>query len=166
VGLGSVAAIVVIGFSQLGAVATLVSVACLALPAAFIVLDQRMPPAFALIFVVAANLSAAGWAWNLYRIPHFDGLVHIVATLAITLFFACYIYGAFLRTYRGHPWLLTVTLLSIGTAIGAGWEIIEYFFIPAAKMGLYDTVTDLLMDFIGAAFSVPLVRREQSGAKA
>lgn len=157
-GLASAATIVVIGLSQFGVFATLLSVACLAVPAGFVVWDRRMPAAFALIFVIAANLSAAGWAWDLYRIRHFDGLVHVCGTLAMTLFVTSYFYAEFLGVYRSHPWLLTVTLLSLGMAIGAGWEVIEYFLIPAAKMGLYDTMTDLLTDLLGAILSVPLVR--------
>ncbi len=158
VALALIALIVVVGFSQSGILDTVISVACLAVPATLIVVHGRMPAALAFIFVTAALLSAAGWAWNLYqRIPHFDGIVHVLSTLAMTLFVAFYFYGEFLQVYRGHSLLLAITLISIGVAIGATWEVIEYFLIPAAKMGFYDTITDLIADFLGATLSVPLV---------
>jgi hypothetical protein len=157
IGLWVIAFIVAIGFSQMGVLATLVSVAFLAIPAVWIVLDGRMSAAGALIFVAAATLSAAGWAWDLYRFNHFDFFVHVLGTVAMTLFITSYIYAGFLKVFAGHGWLLTITVISIGLAVGAGWEIVEYFLIPAAKMGLYDTVTDLVTDLVGAVVSVPIV---------
>ena len=56
--------------------------------------------------------------------------------------------------YDGHRLLFVATIASLGIALGALWEVAEWtadFFVEKQIVsGLFDTVTDLILDSAGA----------------
>lgn len=58
----------------------------LAASTAFVLLEDRLPALFNLLFVTAALLNVAGWVWWLYeKIPGYDEISHFFTSFAITL---------------------------------------------------------------------------------
>jgi hypothetical protein len=92
----------------------------LVLSVAFLQLEQRLPTLFDLVFV------SAGFA----------------------------LYRELMGSYKGHRLLFVVTIASLGIAIGALWEVAEWtadFFVEQQIVsGLFDTITDLILDSAGA----------------
>ncbi len=82
-------------------------------------------------------------------------MVHGFTTLAITLLLGLYLYGVVYRGASDHLVLLVLCIASVGLAIGAVWEVAEWsydqFYAPGnAILGKWDTVTDLIVDTLGA----------------
>ncbi|MBD1849462.1 hypothetical protein [Leptolyngbya sp. FACHB-711] len=124
----------------------------------FILTDDKLPTLFDFLFVIAALLNAGGWVWRLFYQPGpYDEITHAFTTFAITLALGFLVYRSMLSVFRQHPWLYVLTVASFGIAIGAIWEIMEWsagFIFNTEVIGdVNDTVTDLIMDSLGAGFA-------------
>lgn len=120
-------------------------------------------PRLATLFIFTMLLNALGWVFGYYtRGPGFDEGAHALTTTAITGIVG---YLCFRKLFRyrvvtlGH---LSLAILSVGIAIGAIWEIIEWFtYLYSGKPGiiksLNDTTSDLIWDVLGAALALPLL---------
>lgn len=126
--------------------------------ALIVTIHHKMPSFFSLVVVIAATTSAAGWAWNWYeQYWAYDEIAHALSTLALTLVAAFYMYRSLAGFFCEHLFLLSATLICIGLAIGAIWEVVEFYFIvPRYKMALPDTISDLIVDGVGALLAVPI----------
>lgn len=121
----------------------------------FVTREDRLPPVFDFLFVVAALVNAAGWVWNLFERPGpYDEIVHAYTTFAITLALGWLAYGSLFGSFRAHRWLFMLVIASFGIAVGAVWEIAEWSadkLLPADVVsGLDDTIVDLIVDSPGA----------------
>ncbi len=98
-----------------------------------------------------------GEASNYYiRFWWFDELLHISSGILIGLVGFVIIYF-FLYTNRveANPFVVVIFSVSFSLAAGAIWEIFEFlmdlsFGFNMQKSGLVDTMTDLMVDFLGA----------------
>ena len=105
--------------------------------------------------VVAIVANAAGYALNLYdRLRWFDEAIHTYTSFALTLLLALLLYGDVLGGVRRSPFLLVLTVASLGIAIGALWEIAEWGYdqqVPEnAILGKTDTIIDMILDSLGS----------------
>jgi hypothetical protein len=128
---------------------------------AFIKLEDRLPTLFDLVFVSAALLNAVGCAWDLYNKPGlYDEVAHFYSIFAITLAAGFALYRELMGSYRGHRVLFVITIASLGIAFGALWEVAEWSadFVVEKQIvsGLFDTVTDLILDSAGATLAALL----------
>ncbi|MEA5550041.1 hypothetical protein VB713_03435 [Anabaena cylindrica UHCC 0172] len=124
----------------------------------FVIKDDKLPTLFDFLFVLAALLNATGWVWDLFGKPGpYDEIVHAYTTFAITLALSFLVYSSMFSLFRNHVLLYLITITSFGIAIGALWEVVEW---SAGKIldtqvieSLDDTIIDLIMDSLGAAFA-------------
>lgn len=124
----------------------------------FVIRDDRLPTLFDFLFVLAALLNAGGWVWGLFYPPGpYDEITHAFTIFAFTLAFSFLVYQSMLPVFRQHKLLYLITIASFGIAIGALWEVAEW---SAGKIlatevieSLDDTITDLIMDSLGATFA-------------
>ena len=128
---------------------------------AFLKLEDRLPTLFDLVFVSAALVNAAGCAWDLYNKPGiYDEVAHFYTIFAITLACGFALYRELMGSFAGHRVLFVITIASLGIALGAVWEIAEWsadFVLPQQIVsGLFDTVTDLILDSAGAVLAALL----------
>jgi hypothetical protein len=127
----------------------------LAISYAFVARERKLPELFDLIFVIAALINAGGWAWDLYNKPGpYDEIAHFFTIFAITLSLGYLLYDELMESFSAHRILFVLTIASLGIAIGATWEVIEWvadFFTPKQIVsGLTDTITDIMLDGGGA----------------
>src|SRR6185369_3509321 len=127
----------------------------------FVKLDRKLPNIFDLIFMIAALINAGGWAWDLYNQPGpYDEIAHFFTMFAITLAFGFLLYRELMESFYSRRWLFVLTIASLGLALGALWETIEWlsdFVIPKQIVsGLFDTETDLILDGLGALLAALL----------
>jgi len=121
----------------------------------FILLDQRLPTLFDLLFAIAALLNAGGWVWGLFYQPGpYDEITHAFTTFSITLALSFLVYSPMLTLFRDHRILYLLTIASFGIAIGAIWEIFEWAIQVINDID--DTISDLIMDSIGAGMAALL----------
>ena len=113
----------------------------------------------------AANI--AGYTADLYqRFWWFDRVIHGATIMAITLWVALFVFAPSLRSHR--PALTVLLIASVGVAIGAVWEVMEWGFDLIAPgnviKGKYDTVVDIVMDtagaLLGGALSIAFLKRD------
>jgi hypothetical protein len=145
--------------------AGVLAVAALAVLAARLV---NLPRVYDLSFVLTMLLTGWGEATGLYdRIPWYDNLVHFL----VPLLGAPVVYIALARldvlpdprdeTHGRHYVGIFVVTLALGLAIGAVWEIVEYFsdrmLGSQLSLGNADTVGDLVADGLGAVAGAALL---------
>ena len=121
----------------------------------FVIKEDRLPTLFDFLFVLAALLNAAGWVWDFFKtIGIYDEITHIYTPFAISLALSFLVFSPMLTVFRSHRILYVLTISSFGIAIGAIWEVIEWtadmFVSMQVVASLDDTITDLIMDSIGA----------------
>lgn len=121
----------------------------------FVIRDDRLPTLFDFLFVLAALLNAGGWVWGWFYPPGpYDEITHTFTIFALTLAFSFLVYQSMLSVFRQHKLLYLITVTSFGIAIGALWEVAEWLagIILSTEVieSLDDTITDLLMDSLGA----------------
>ena len=127
----------------------------------FVKFEHKLPNIFDLIFMIASLINAGGWAWDLYNQPGpYDEIAHFFTIFAITLAFGFLLYHDLMESFYDHPILFVLTIASLGIALGAVWEIIEWLadFVVAKQIvsGLFDTETDLILDSLGALLAALL----------
>jgi hypothetical protein len=127
----------------------------------FVKLEHKLPNIFDLIFMIAALINAGGWAWDLYNKPGpYDEIAHFFTVFAITLAFGFLLYHELMESFYDRPILFVLTIASLGLALGALWETIEWlsdFVIPKQIVSdLVDTETDLILDGLGALLAALL----------
>jgi FlaA1/EpsC-like NDP-sugar epimerase len=125
---------------------------------AFVMMEDRLPTLFDLLFVVAALINAGGWVWNLYdTVWGYDEAAHAFTIFAVTLALGYLAYGALLSSFHAHRLLFVLAIASFGITIGALWELLEWTYEVMTPgnflLGLNDAMIDLLMDSIGAVFA-------------
>lgn len=124
----------------------------------FVTRDARLPTLFDFLFVLAALLNAGGWVWGLFYPPGpYDEITHAFTIFAFTLAFSFLVYRSMLPVFRQHKFLYLLTIASFGIAIGALWEVAEWLagriLLTEVIESLDDTITDLIMDSLGAALA-------------
>jgi len=127
----------------------------------FVKLDHKLPNIFDLIFMIAALINAGGWAWDLYNKPGpYDEIAHFFTIFAITLAFGFLLYRELMESFFNRRVMFVLTIASLGIAIGALWEVIEWladFVVPKQIVsGLFDTITDIILDSAGALLAALL----------
>jgi hypothetical protein len=127
----------------------------------FVKLEDKLPTVFDLIFMIAALINAGGWAWDLYnQSGPYDEIAHFFTSFAITLAFGFLLYRELMESFYNHRVMFVLTIASLGIALGTLWEIIEWLadFVVEKQIvsGLFDTVTDLILDSAGALLAALL----------
>jgi hypothetical protein len=145
------AAVALRGFPPRALILALALVASLA----FALVPTRLPRLFDLLFVTAAILNAAGYAWNLFGAPGpWDEITHGFTIGTITLGIGYLIATRRARVFRDHRVLLAVMVTCIGIASGAWWEVVEFLLdkLPAVQVinPLGDTISDIAVDSAGS----------------
>jgi len=142
----------------------------------FVKLERQLPTLFDLIFMIAALINAGGWTWDLYNKPGpYDEIAHFFTIFALTLAFGFLLYRELMESFYNHRLMFVLTIASLGIAIGALWEIVEWLadFVTPKQIvsGLFDTITDLILDSAGAVVAALLnlhglnELRDQSSSK-
>jgi hypothetical protein len=122
---------------------------------AFVALARYLPNLFDFLFVIAALINAGGWVWGWFYVPGpYDEIVHCYTTFSITLALSFLVYSPMLNVFRHHRVLFVLSVASFGIAIGALWEVFEW--VTGVINDLDDTITDLIMDTIGATAAAVL----------
>jgi uncharacterized membrane protein YjdF len=121
---------------------------------------------------VAAMLVALASYAALYRVARFDLVVHAVTAAALTLLLAAYMRAMLPSVWR--PASYVAALVALGVAIGAAWEVAEWFYDALTgsntirgKTGIVmDLAADALGALLGAATGLAVERRhvKTSGA--
>jgi hypothetical protein len=121
----------------------------------FVAFERKLPTLFDLIFVIAALINAGGWAWDLYNQPGpYDEIAHFYTIFAITLAAGFLLYDELMESFNTHRVLFVISVASLGIALGALWEVVEWLadFVTPKEIisGLFDTITDIILDSGGA----------------
>ncbi len=127
---------------------------CIFLAASLGVLRLRsLPPLLACLLVVAALVNACGGAFRWFEtIAWYDEVVHTYtgfAGLAAIGWLAA-------RTRDDRRRVLVPWCAALGLALGVGWEVIEGL---VGDLAWRDTLSDLVLDTVGAALGGLLARR-------
>jgi hypothetical protein len=127
----------------------------------FVTRVRRLPTLFDMIFVIAALINAGGWAWDWYNQPGlYDEVAHLFTMFAITLTLGYLLYGELMAGFYDHRVMFVITIASMGIAIGALWEVVEWLadFVIEKQIvsGLPDTITDIMLDSAGALIAALL----------
>ncbi len=151
IGIGLIACIALLSMLQNGIDDAFVPICLFVASTLFIWVQDRLPAFINMLLVLAALLNAVAWGWNLYdRIWPYDELAHFLTTLVVTLALGLLVYAP----YANRRWLFAFSLIHLGIAFGALWEMIEwvgyYFSADRGVMGLNDTIFDLILDSLGA----------------
>jgi hypothetical protein len=127
--------------------AALIVAVFLALSFAHLLRSDRRPAVFDVLFALAALAGALGYAFGLFgEIVPYDELTHAFTTFSVSLAFYFLFYAGAVPGQRAVA--LATSVFTLGVTVGAYWEIFEWFFI--GKFTLADTISDLLVDSIGA----------------
>jgi hypothetical protein len=110
-----------------------------------------------LAFLLAASaVNVSAFAFGLFeRIFWIDKALHAFTGFAVTLPVLCLLRGRLNDAASRYPWVTVAASVSFGLAIGLAWEAMEWlgdslYGLDLIK-GAADTVTDLVMDALGAA---------------
>lgn len=132
----------------------------------FLLARNRLPALFSLLFVLAALINAAGFAFGLWdRIPGYDPLAHGYTTFAATLAAGFLTFYSVRSSFTRERFVSTVSLFSFGVMLGVLWEVFEW------SVGVEQTysgaIQDLVLNMAGAALAclltIRLVRRKPEG---
>lgn len=107
------------------------------------------------LLVIALVVNVVGFFWNWYdKFALFDKIDHGFTTFALTLYLGFYLAGKVLTGSQRHRILFVLVVASLGVALGTVWEFAEWGYdalIPGDNIkGKFDTITDLMMDTVGA----------------
>ncbi|MGH2611220.1 MAG: phosphatase PAP2 family protein, partial [Tepidiformaceae bacterium] len=123
------------------------------------------------VAVACGYLDVLGTAGDLYaKIDEYDKLTHFMGTAAITsgaydVFRAMYLSGSVRRVAQER----VLAAMCFGTAVGIGWEVYELVgdkvFNSARVQGRWDTLNDIISDFLGALLVVVILSWLERGAR-
>lgn len=128
---------------------------------AFFVWRSDLPPFFRSLVVLAALVNAGGWAWDYYHaFYYYDEAAHLLTALAITPPLGVLAFGPWLTVVP--RWRAFLAIWALGMAVGAMWEIVEWIMYLVTRdqgiiKSLGDTITDMILDAIGAGIALPLI---------
>src|SRR4051794_23424785 len=114
-----------------------------------------------ILLAVAILANVAGYTANLYeRFWWFDRVLHAGTILTMTLWLAVFVFLRALNQVRSG-WLPRFLLIaSVGIAVGALWEVVEWGLDDLISgnviKGKNDTVLDIIMDTAGAGVAAAL----------
>lgn len=112
--------------------------------------SKRLPSLFALLFVLAAFINAASWAYGLWSLfPVYDNVVHAYTTFAGTITIGYLAYQSNTVQFNSIGWLFMLSISTFGVGFGVFWEFFEW--AAGMRSSYQDVMTDLLMDTLGAA---------------
>lgn len=119
-------------------------------------------PLLSALFAVTMLLNGLGWVFKFYDAPGFDEASHGLTTTALTGLFGYFVFKKLFTVREVSLWHLSTAILSLGIAIGAVWEVVEWFMFlvsgnPGIIKSLNDTVSDLIWDVLGATLALPLL---------
>jgi uncharacterized membrane protein YjdF len=122
------------------------------------------------IAVTCGYLDTLGTDGNLYaRFDEYDKLTHFAGVAAVTS--GAYDCFRALNLRRGGTWPLQERFflaISVGLAVGLGWEVWEFIgdhvFNSSRIGGVWDTSNDLVADALGAVVAGLVLRRSEAGA--
>lgn len=123
-------------------------------------------PRLATLFVFTTLLNALGWVFEYYGdFPGFDEVAHGLTTTALTGLVGYLCFRRIIAVKAVSPWHLSIAVLAVGIAIGALWEIAEWFMYlisgrPGIIKSLNDTVSDMIWDVLGAALALPILWKD------
>lgn len=142
----------------------LVLAAFLIVSVIFVERERKMPELYDMIFVTAALINAAGCTWNLYNQPGpYDEIAHFYTMFSISLAAGYLLYNELMSSFYHKRLLFLITITSLGITIGALWEVAEWtadFFTEFQIVsGLFDTMTDIIIDSIGSLLAALLCLR-------
>lgn len=129
-----------------------------------------LPLIFTLLFPLTTLTYMLGsqHTFDLYRhISWYDNVVHFVTAFVITLLIGSILYQQKkLLSGKNKKILHVIILTSLGLAVGVGWEVVEWLFesviIPLQPMTVYDLMTDLIIDSIGAFIAATAIVSNES----
>lgn len=134
----------------------------LGLSFAYLLRDDSRPTVFDVLFLLAAVVGAFGYVFDLFsEVVPYDELTHAFATFSVSLAFLFLFYQDVVPRRRAIAVMTSV--FTLGMTVGALWEIFEW--VTGNRYGLADTISDLVMDGIGAliAAAVALGIRSRRG---
>lgn len=106
------------------------------------------------LYISVGVLNAWGWVMNWYRTSeHFDDIIHLLTTFTVTLFLG-YIFLKIVPLQLHSHWIWPIVIANFGVALGALWEVAEWYGFMLIQSEhqttMPDTITDIVMDTIGA----------------
>lgn len=144
---------------------TFVSLATLTLALAPLVLASRFNITLPLPFVVATTLFVIasifmGEAFDFYeRVWWWDIALHGSSAIGFGLLGFVFVLMMFEGDrFAAPPWAMCLMAFGLAVTVGVSWEVFEFlmdqwFGLNMQKSGLQDTMEDLIVDVIGAAFA-------------
>ncbi|MDQ3911882.1 MAG: hypothetical protein M3305_08970 [Actinomycetota bacterium] len=133
----------------------------LVLSLAYLLREDRWPTLFDLLFALAALSGAVGYVFGLFEsVAYYDKVTHAFMTFSVSLAFFFVFYAGAVPRRRAIS--LATSVFTLGLTVGAIWEIFEWG-TGVGGGGLSDTITDLIVDGVGAlmAVGVALAARER-----
>lgn len=144
---------------------TFVAIATLLLALAPVFLAHRLGITLPLPFVAATTIFLIasifmGEAFDFYeRVWWWDIALHASSAIGFGLIGFVFVLMMFAGDrFAAPPWALCLMAFALAVTVGACWEIFEFlmdtwFGFSMQKSGLIDTMGDLIVDVVGAAFS-------------
>ena len=114
----------------------------------FLLMKEHVPSLISFLVVVAAIVNAGGWAWEWFHLVWFDEFVHAFSSLAVVAALLCMAWGWGWLTHPGSTGRVVLMAMALGLGLGILWEIVEATFV---SLTLVDTISDIVLDVIGAA---------------
>lgn len=114
------------------------------------------------VLPIAAVFYMAG-SFGLYDdFYYYDKVVHFLVSFAVTYFIGSIIQKSLFKN-NTQSWLFFIIVVSLGFAVGSLWEVFEWimgFVVPHELIrGVDDTITDLIVDLLGAVCAVIVKRK-------
>ncbi|EYD77875.1 hypothetical protein Rumeso_00602 [Rubellimicrobium mesophilum DSM 19309] len=117
--------------------------------AALMVARHGLPSLLVAVIVGCFLISGAGWAWDWYGLFWwFDVVLHFVNPLVMMAGSMFMLWKADLLAHAPRKGRFVLWSTAIGFALGVGWEVIEWTYLPFEWP---DTILDVVMDTAGAA---------------
>ncbi|RJP47324.1 MAG: hypothetical protein C4584_00620 [Armatimonadetes bacterium] len=127
----------------------------------------QIPKGAGLFLILAALINV--FTWSLGGPQDFgpmDEITHTYTGFAATFFIGFLLLKNIPRLFINYPIFTFISLVSFGVTIGVFWEIYEWglwFFLPDQHIdSITDTITDLILDGLGAFIATTLLTLNQS----
>lgn len=119
--------------------------------AGLLLFRHRLPSLFTFLFVVAGTINTAGYVLELWNEQTaFDEVVHAFTSFTVSAAGGWLLVGNTRLAQSSRLTLILVVIL-VGLFVGVLWELFEWLVDMIG--GPRDTLIDLIMDGIGAAFA-------------